>query len=563
MILGCVACAVVLAGSPRPGGVDAAQDGAAAPSASPSETATPPTASPPAATPPVTTPAATTPTSAPDESRPTAPPTNPPPATARPQDLREQARSEAEVALKRMMIPEPIDRARFEAMLKSVDPALATNKDLLANFDAYRTAHARLADDPGRRIGQLLPAAYDFDGAQGGFEPRATPQLVEALALRDRAMRLAADAEKTLFRAVALATPAERRHVLAFERLAELDARLSRGGLLESTSIAMRELLVRARLSDGSQAAVAPVLLSYADALAALFVERARVLREGDASRAAIETEAGPLWRYGNPERVAATEERLAAIDDAEFASELAIRDAHLALLRRLRLALPRSEGRRVVEEWQRATHPELFDDERILTKLVESVVALPELAADTDTAVLDSLDATYVRLEPLSEAASRVADRILPRLVDRSTPAALDEVVARIELLELQQKRRALVRDAISRIRSLAGSAQPETLARFADLAATVAAHDRADHFERDGLVALSAEVAARVDSEVPASAEGDATTPAVKPDAGTPDSGVPRTAPNAPADSGTKGGSSRGRGGRGSRNPINDAPR
>jgi len=548
MILRCVACAVVLAGSPRLGGVGAMQDGAAAPAAPPSETTTPPT---------------TTPASVPSETRSPAPPTAPPlaaPATARPQDLREQARSEAELALKRMMIPEPIDRARFEAMLKSVDPALATNKDLLANFDAYRAAHARLGDDPGRRIGQLLPAAYNFDGAQGGFEPRATPQLVEALALRDRAMRLAADAEKTLFRAIAQATPAERRHVLAFERLMELDARLSRGGLLESTSIAMRELLVRARLSESSQVAIAPTLLSYADALAALLVERARVLREGDSSRAAIETEAGPLWRYGSPERVAATEERLAAIDDAEFASELAIRDAHLALLRRLRLALPRSEGRRVVEEWQRATHPDLFDDERILTKLVESVVALPELAADTDTAVLDTLDATYVRLEPLSEAASRVADRILPRLVDRSTPAALDEVVARIELLELQQKRRALVRDAISRIRSLAGSAQPETLARFADLAATVAALDRADDFERVGLVALSAEVAARVDSELPASAGGDAGTPAVKPDAGTPGTGVPRTSPTAPTDSGTKGGSNRGRGGRGSRNPIND---
>ncbi|MFM7261619.1 MAG: hypothetical protein ACKO3W_13550 [bacterium] len=543
MLLPCVAYAVVLTGSPRLSAVDAAQ--ASAPQTPPAQT-TPAQTTPAPAAPTQTTPATTTPGASTTAA-----------TLQRPQDVREQARSEAELALKRTMIPEPIDRARFDAMLKAVDPTLAANKDLVANYDAYRAVYTRLAEDPGRRIGQLLPAAYDFDGARGTFEPRATPELVEALALRARAARFADDAEKTLFRAIMLATPLDRRHLLAFERLAELEARLPRGGLLESTSLAMRDLLARARLSEGSQVAIAPLLIAYADSSTTLFVERAKVLREGDATRATIETEAGPLWRFGDPERVTKTEERLAAVDDLEFASELAIRDAHLALLRRLRLALPRTEGRRLIEEWQRATHPELFDDERILAKLVESVVALPELAPDTDAAVLDTLDATYVRLEPLSDAASRAADRILPRLVERSTIAALDEVLARIELLDIQHKRRALVRDAISRIRALAGTAQPETLARFADLAATVAALDRADHFERDGLAALSAEIASRVDTEVPASAAGEEGTPTIKPEAG---SAVPRTTPAAPVDGSAKNGANRGRGGRGSRSPIND---
>jgi hypothetical protein len=463
------------------------------------------------------------------------------------------------------MVPEAMDRARFDALLTAVEPALAKNADLVAQFETYRAIHARLADDPGRRIAQLLPAAYLFDGARGGFEPRPTPELVEALALRERAMRTAADAEKALFRAIALATPMERRHLLAFERLAELDRHLARSGLLESTSISMRDLIARARLSEPSQAAIAPTLLSYADALAVLLMERARVLRDGDASRAAIETEAGPLWRYGAAERVDATEDRLASVDDAEFASEITIRDTNLALIRRLRLTLPRADGRRVVEEWQRATHPELFDDERILSKLVESVVALPELAPETDTAVLDTLDGVYIRLEPLSEAASRVADRILPRLVERSTDAAIDELAARLELLDIQHRRRELVRDAIARIRALAGSAQPETLARFTDLAATVAALDRADHFERNGLVALAAEVAARDDDEMPANAAGhdDAASPKAAPSAApttAPQGAAPGGATGSATGTGTTGGSNRGRGSRGSRNPIND---
>jgi hypothetical protein len=547
MLLRCLASATVLAGSHWTDAAIASQD-AAGDRAAPAVAPPPPTAPEP-------------PTgAAPGPRQPTA---SVPPSTSSeaPGDARERARGEAELALRRTMVPEAIDRARFDALLRSVDPALATNADLIAQFEAYRAVHARLAEDPGRRIAQLLPAAYLFDGARGGFEPRPTPELVETLALRERAMRTAADAEKALFRAITLATPMERRHLLAFERLAELDARLPRGGLLDSTSISMRDLVARARLSEASQAGIAPILLAHADATVALLVDRARILREGDAARAAIETEAGPLWRYGGSERVAETEERLAAVDDAEFASELALRDANLALVRRLRLALPRSEGRRLVEEWQRATHPELFDDERILSKLVESVVALPELAPETDASVLDALDATYIRLEPLSESAARVADRILPRLVERSSDAAIDEITARIELLDIQHRRRALVRDAIARIRALAGSAQPDTLARFADLSATVAALDRADHFERTGLVALAAEVAARDDEPMPATAGGgDHAAPAKSEGATASPRPAPGAPPTAPSGSGTNGGSSRGRGSRGSRNPIND---
>ena len=472
----------------------------------------------------------------------------------------EQSRVDAELALRRLVIPEPISPERFAAMLAATDPALVSNKDVAAQFALYRATFERLADDPGRRILQLLPAAYNFDGGRGVFEPRPTPTLVELLSLRDSAARTATDAEKALFRAVTLATPVEGRAKLGFERIAEINLRLPRAGLLPSTALSMREILDRARLSEASRAVIQSTLLSYVDVLTALSMDRARVLQESDAARAEIESAAGILWRYGAAERVAEIDAQLEAIDDREFASEIAIRDAHLVLLRRLRAVLPRPEGRRVVEQWQRTVHPELFDDERILAQLVESVVARTELSADTQSAVLDALDATYARLEPLSDAASLVADRILPRLVERSNNSARTEIAARLDLLELQRKRRILVKDALARIRGIAGSASAETLARFEDLAQTIAALERADRAERAALEALDTEVAAKSDDAwiAPVSSE-ETTTGSSKPSA------TGATTPTAPAtknSGGTTGGSStnRGRGGRGSRNPIND---
>ena len=481
-------------------------------------------------------------------------------ATPRTSEALEQSRAEAELALRRSVIPEPIPPERFAAILAATDSTLVANKDVAEQYAIYRAVFARIAEDPGRRILQILPAAYNFDGGRGVFDPRPTPTLVELFALRDAAARTAAEAEKVLFRAVTLATPMEGRAKLGFERIAEVNARLPRVGLLPSTTLSMREIIDRARLSEASRAVIQSTLLSYVEVLTALSLERARILQEGDAARAGIESAAGILWRYGATERVAEIDAQLEAIDDIAFASELAIRDAHLVLLRRLRAALPRPEGRRVIEQWQRAVHPELFDDERILSQLVESVVARSELSADTQTAVLDALDGTYTRLEPLSDAASLAADRILPRLVERSNSAARAEIAARLDLLELQRKRRILVKDAIARIRGIAGNAPAETLARFEDLAQTIAALERADRAERAALEALDAEVAAKSDDEAIAPASSnDSTTSSAKPNA---TGGGTSSTPATKNSTGTSGGNSsnRGRGGRGSRNPIND---
>ena len=124
---------------------------------------------------------------------------------------RERAREQAEDSLRRTLVPQAMDAKRFGTILSTVDQTLLANKDIAEAFVRYQETVGKLSDDPGRRIRQLLPAAYTFDGARRVFVARATPELVEILALRDKAMTTAAAAERALFRSIELATPIEHR----------------------------------------------------------------------------------------------------------------------------------------------------------------------------------------------------------------------------------------------------------------------------------------------------------------------------------------------------------------
>ena len=429
-------------------------------------------------------------------------------------DTRERTRTQAEDALRRTLLPQAIEAAQFAAMLTAIHPTLVSNKDVAEAFVIYRDTIEKLAIDPGRVIKQLLPACYSFDGARGTFVPRATPELSELLALRDKSMRNAATAERALFRSIELATPIDFRGTLACAKIAFLHDRLPREGLLPTTSTSLGDILPKLRIPDDVRAMIAPTLLSYGDALTQLLTMRLQLLRENDAARTAIEVRAGTLWRYRSAEQREGIDDQLDALDDLEFANELAIRDASLSALRRLRAQLPRAEGRRLVEDWQKTAHPELFDDERILSALVASVVALPQGDADVDRVVLDAIDATYQRIEPLAEAACRAADAILPRLLDRSAAGISAEIAARITLLETQKKRRAALKETLGRIRAVTAA---------------------------EGL-----EVGPPADAVTPAAPKAVPATPAATP----PKSSTPNT-PTTPRT---------GRGGRGSRSPVND---
>jgi hypothetical protein len=405
-------------------------------------------------------------------------------------------RAIAEETLRRFSLPTPIEPTQWASLIAAVDPAHLTRPELKEAYDIYRVAIARLADDPGRRIRQLLPAAYSYDSARSAFVARPSPELIETLALREKAVLAADDATRTLFRALEAATPLERRATLSLERATLLRNTSRREGLLASTSACLGDILPKLRLEPDVVAAIGGVLTPYATNLVRLLEARDRVLRDAELARAQIETQAGTLWRLGEQAQVAATESLLAEIDDREFATELTIRTLHSETLRKLRSILPRRAGRQLVEEWQRVVHPELFDDERILAELVAHVVEVPALESDADAAIMEILDAAYARLELLAEAACAAADRMTPRLLERTQDAALRVVEANIALLNAQQKRRAILRDALARLRGIAGGAPLESLRKFDDLNETLAALDRADRHDRVSLEALAAQL-------------------------------------------------------------------
>lgn len=472
-------------------------------------------------------------------------------------ERRERARADAELALKRRLVPQPMDAARLGTLLGAIDPKLASDATLVDGYRTYLDAFAAIAEEPGRQILQLAPACYAFDGARESFEPRPTPELTALLALRDRALRRARDAESQLLSLIERLAPSERRSAFLAERVAWSLERVPRAGTLSSTSVTLLEIVARLDLDEGSRTLVAPLLSRYAEELVKLLAARADTLARADAERARIETEAGALWRYAAPEVVAETERTLAAVDASELAAEVAIRNLHGDWLRIMRLRLEPRQGRRLVEAWQRAVHPELFDDEQMLSRLAEEVLALPSLGEDGQRAFLEALEAGYQRLEPLARAACEASDLVLPRAGEATNAELAVEIDARIGVVDTQRKRRGVLREVILRLRGVAPNDSEPIVRRFDDLLATLEAYERADRFERASLESRFLEVSARdasaVTDAVPAAEE-----PAKPPTGSAPAAAPPAREPQPPA--GTRPENRSGQGSRGSRRGVNN---
>jgi hypothetical protein len=292
--------------------------------------------------------------------------------------------------------------------------------------------------------------------------------------------------------------------------------------------------------------------------------ERRLLLRENDALRASVETAAGTLWRYGDAENAAETARALAEIEDGEFAQELAIREIQFDAIARLRARLGTADARRVVESFQRALHPDLFEDERVLARISEELLALPSLDADRTQATVDVLELSYQRLEPLGRAACEAADLVLPRVLAElredgardGSAAFLDEIRGRIALLDVQRKRRIALKESMQRLRAILGDDSPALAARFDDLAAAMQAMERADTFERRSLAAREAEIGALIGAGRPAGLATDSQTT----DAAGGSTGVPPAASEPAAPERTPGTPpTQNRNARGSRRPFN----
>ena len=143
-------------------------------------------------------------------------------------------------------------------------------------------------------------------------------------------------------------------------------------------------------------------------------------------------------------------------------------------------------------------------------------MLGLPTSAPGTDEAILEAVDLAFRRVEPLARDASAAADLVLPRLVDRSDLAVLEELAARIRLLDIQAKRRATVRDAVARVRAVVATGDDAVAARFAQLLETIGALERADQFDRASHLALAAALAEAIAKAAAAPASADGTAPA-----------------------------------------------
>ncbi len=413
-------------------------------------------------------------------------------------DRRERARATAEDALRKSVIAQPMERARFIAFLTAIDSALATDAKLSEAHAAYLATIAKASENSTKQIVRLLPAAYTFDPAREAFFPRDTPELIALLALRDKSQRSALAAEQTLLDAIESATAPDRKSRYRAQLVAWQLERLPREALLPSTRVTLFELLPKLHLGTDTLHLIDATLNDYATTLATALAARAQLLRDNDTARAIIETNAGIMWRFAPGDAAATTEAQLAALDDKDFASELAIRGMHFTALSRIRSRLQPQDGRRLVERWQRELHPELFEDERLLARIVEDTLALPAFNSDQDSALLDQLDTVYQRLEPLSRAACEAADLVLPRLANHSKEAVIAEIDARIGVIDCQRKRRVSLKDALLRVRGMLGDADPAMSARITDVVYTIDSLDRADSFERNALAARKDSLAA-----------------------------------------------------------------
>ncbi|MEY5031711.1 MAG: hypothetical protein RL354_742 [Planctomycetota bacterium] len=415
----------------------------------------------------------------------------------------ERSRQAAEEALRKSVLPQPMGRERFSALLNAIHPALASDAALLDAHASYLGVVEQQRETTSRQILRLLPAAYRFDAARQAFTPRATPELVALLSLREKSQRAIAAAERALLDGTSSATPPDRRAQFANAILAWRLEQLPAEQLLASTRLTLLEILQQLRLTAETRESLAATLTDYATALARAVDTRSTLLPELERQRALIETTAGALWLYAPDETSGPTDAQLAALDDQAFATELAIRDIHFDALVRLRARLQPRDGRRLVELWQRAVHPELFEDERMLARMVEDTLAHPSFTADQDAALLDALETSYQRLEPLSRAACEAADLVLPRLAGGGMSAMAAEIDARIAVADAQTRRRAFVKEAMQRVRGMLGDADPAMTARIDDAIYTIDSLGRADQFEARTLAvrrdALADEPAAR----------------------------------------------------------------
>ena len=463
-------------------------------------------------------------------------------------ERRERAMRDAQEALRKSSVPKPIEHGRFSAFLAAIDPALPMNAGILEAYAAYSDSIEKQNESSVRQIVRLLPAAYTYDAARESFETRATPELVALLALRDKVQRSVAIAERKLLDAVEAAVPSERKPQYARALLALRSEQAPKSAILASTRVSLLDVLPRVKLSPEKALDIEATITPYATALAKALADRSQIVKANESARAIAEVAAGTLWRFAPEEISGSVERQLVSLDERDFASELTVRDAHFEALERLRTRLDARDGRRLVELWQQLLHPSLFEDERLLARIVEETLAPPAFTPDHDTALIDAVETGYQRLEPLSRKLCENADLVLPRLESMTQEAMLAEIEARFAIIGTQHRRREIIKEILQRVRGMIGDADAAMAVRIEDAIGSIDSLERADSFEERSLTARAGALA-----EVPSAPTPKPNEPAAAAEKQQTPGSAPPTQPKMTPSADDP--SRNGRGGRGSR--------
>lgn len=333
-----------------------------------------------------------------------------------------------------------------------------------------------------------------YTGA-GPLEPAPGPELVTVLQ-RSRAWRtLLTAAEDDLFRQLPLvrgeeaSAPLSR---LAFQRTVERDDMPS---LDPAASIRLPALLDVAALDSLSRRRVEEALDRQWVRCAAAITTRRTTRDELQLERARLRDEWGAAWELtATNDLVMERQRQLTALHARELAADVQLagvmREAAMQLLR----LLPQAHAAPVRDTVDALLWPDLFAQEKVVKQAVARAIqgADPDLAAAMQGAIL----LMQQKLEPTRREFTRRAARVedlQATIADAELGAGVDvtsqALLAHLDLLDLLDRRRRLVRETALSIYRMAHSIHAPQAPMLEECLASIDADARASNWLRQGL--------------------------------------------------------------------------
>ena len=396
------------------------------------------------------------------QTTPAAPAQTAPAAPAQPTIAVPGSRAVAEDAQLKELVPPPLTSEQVHALgsrLGAGPEAADTLNELAQRYEMrVRPLHDRAL----AAVRPRLAIAY-APTPNGTLAPEPGPELVAALEASATWRAQLEDADAELLRLLlvvrtdrASTTPA----VLGYARTAERDDMV---GADPTAALRLPALLDIAALPAADRQRVELQLDRRWVRTAVAIAARRREVQQSAIRRAQLWAEWGPAWELtAAPALAEARRKQLVELDARERAAEQELaavnREAVIALLR----ALPPDAATRVRDTVDALVWPHLFAQERLLAQAVEraAVGADPALAPAMN-AVLDELRRKLEGTrKDLSRRAARAEDldAVLAAVeLGQGSDATTSALEAQLDLIELTDRRRRLVRETAQQLRQMA----------------------------------------------------------------------------------------------------------